>query len=90
MALLSFWQVEPGDLSQLDSSIEGFANIYTDLAAQYDVPLFRGLLGDLRERRDLVQLDGVHPTKAGVQVMAERMAKFVGAYLPDEAKEDAR
>lgn len=77
--------VETGDVSKLDSRIEAYANIYPELAAAYDVPLFKGLLTGVRGRTDLIQLDGLHPTKAGVAIMAERMAAFVGDYVPDEA-----
>ena len=75
--------VEAGGNPDEDPRIDEYSAIYPDLAAQYDVPLFedilRGVSGDL----SLVQLDGLHPTREGVKVMATRMAKFMGAYLPE-------
>lgn len=75
--------VEAGAIAGRDVEIGEYAAIYPELAAAYDVPLFDDILGGVRGNPDLLQLDGLHPTRRGARVMAERMAKFVGAYLPE-------
>ena len=76
--------VEAGDNPDENPRIEEYAAIYPELAAEYDVPLFEDILRGVRGDLSLVQLDGLHPTREGVKVMATRMAKFIGAYLPDQ------
>jgi len=77
--------VEAGDIAQGDPRIAEYAAIYPALAAEYDVPLFVGILEGVRGSPSLVQLDGLHPTREGVKVMAARMAKFIGPFLPEES-----
>lgn len=71
-----------------DERIRAYKVIYEELAGEYGVPLFEDILGGVRGNPNLVQLDGLHPTREGVKVMAARMAKFIGAYLPE--KEDTK
>lgn len=79
--------VEAGDNPDEDPRIEEYSVIYSELSAEYDVPLLvdilRGVSGDL----SLVQLDGLHPTRDGVKIMATRMGKFIGAYLPEKEED---
>lgn len=76
--------VGAGDVAEEDPRTGEYAAIYPELAEEYDVPLFEDLLRGVRGNLSYVQLDGLHPTREGVKVMAARMAKFVGAFLPEE------
>lgn len=79
--------VEAGDIATRDPRIAAYAAIYPDLAETYDVPLFKGILGGVRGQTGLIQSDGLHPTRQGVAIMAERLAGFVAAYLPEQASD---
>lgn len=56
-----------------------FNSIYSDVAAQFDVPLYPFFLEGVAAERALNQADGMHPTAAGV-------ARIVRAILPDVEK----
>ena len=75
--------VEAGGNPDEDPRIEEYSAIYPDLASEYDVPLFEDILKGVSGDFALVQLDGLHPTREGVKLMATRMGKFLGAYLPE-------
>ena len=64
-----------------------FAAIYPELAATYDVPLYPALMRGVRDNPDLLQGDGLHPTTAGVVVMADQMATFLIPLLEVEARQ---
>lgn len=78
--------VEAGEIAQNDARIRAYAVIYAELAAEYDVPLFVDILSGVRGKPSLVQLDGLHPTREGVKVMAARMGKFIVPYLPADTQ----
>lgn len=67
-----------------DARIRAYAVIYEDLAVEYDVPLYADMLGGVRGKPTLLQLDGLHPTREGVKVMAARMTDFIEDHLPEE------
>ena len=54
-----------------------FGQIYPDLAAEFEVPHFVGLLSKVRGRTDLLLQDGLHPTAEGIGLMADDVAKFL-------------
>ena len=76
--------VEAGGNEDEDPRIDAYAAIYPELAAKYDVPLFEDILRGVSGEFTLMQLDGLHPTREGVKIIATRMAKFVGPYLPED------
>lgn len=76
--------VEGGDTPEEEPGLQDYAEVYPDLAAKYDVPLFKDLLRDVRGDITRVQLDGLHPTREGVRVMATRMTKFIDPFLPEK------
>lgn len=43
---------------------QGFAAVYADLAAEFDVPLVRFAIEDVATRPGMLQPDGIHPTAA--------------------------
>ncbi len=50
-----------------------FESTYPDLAREYGAKLIPFLLEDVAARRDLNQLDGIHPTAKGHELIAERV-----------------
>jgi len=76
--------VSAEDISENDERIRAYKVIYEELAAEYETPLFGDILGGVRGNPNLVQLDGLHPTRDGVKVMAARMGKFIGVFLPEQ------
>lgn len=77
--------VEAGNGADDDPRIAEYSAIYPELADAYDVPLFEDILRGVRDEFTLVQLDGLHPTRDGVKVMARRMARFLEPHLAKEA-----
>ena len=77
--------VEAGNRGDDDPRIAEYSAIYPELAEAYDVPLFEDILRGVRDDFTLVQLDGLHPTRDGVKLMARRMARFLEPHLPKEA-----
>jgi len=66
---------------------KAFAAIYPTLSARYNVPLYPALLKGVADNPALLQADGLHPTEAGVALMAETLAPFLApqiAKLPDQ------
>ena len=63
-----------------------FNGIFTDLAKQYDAPLYPFILEGVLTRPELMLPDGVHPTADGVTVMAKGIAPLVAGTLPEQAK----
>lgn len=59
-----------------------FNAIYPALAKKYDIPLYPFTLDGVVGRRELMLGDGIHPSAAGVELMAERMAPLVKQALP--------
>ena len=54
-----------------------YASIYPDLAKEHGLSYFPSMLQGVSDRPDLLQADGLHPTEAGVEVMAERFAQHM-------------
>jgi len=50
-----------------------FARIYTELAADFDIPLVGFLLEDVALNGELMQPDGLHPNARGNEVMLENV-----------------
>lgn len=61
---------------------QAFDDVYPDLARRYGVPLYPFLLDGVAGDPTLNQDDGIHPTAAGVQIIAARLAPFIAAALP--------
>jgi acyl-CoA thioesterase I len=62
-----------------------FNGIFTDLAKQYDAPLYPFILEGVLTKPELMLPDGVHPTADGVTVMAKGIAPLVAGKLPEKA-----
>ncbi len=76
--------VEAGEIAEIDEFVAAYTGIYPELAEAYNVPLYTDVLSGVRGNANLVQQDGLHPTKEGVAVMAERMSEFLWAHLPED------
>ncbi|MBA4337404.1 MAG: arylesterase [Hyphomonas sp.] len=63
--------LEPG------SREAAYAAIYPELAAEYGVPYYPSLLGQIEGDPSLLQPDGLHPTKEGVVVISAPLAAFL-------------
>lgn len=61
---------------------EAFAQVFPDLAAQYNIPLQPFLLQDVAAIPELNQSDGIHPNMQGTQIVAENLYEFLRPYLP--------
>jgi acyl-CoA thioesterase-1 len=69
--------------------IVSFHKVYPTLARQYDVPLVPFLLQDVAGNQALNQPDGIHPTAAGAQIVADnvwRVLKPVAAAARGEER----
>tara|TARA_R110002072_G_scaffold81857_6_gene187091 strand:+ start:4620 stop:5276 length:657 start_codon:yes stop_codon:yes gene_type:complete len=60
---------------------EQFDSIYPELADSEGVALYPFLLAPVALRPEFLQRDGLHPTAAGVELMAEPLADFIAATL---------
>ena len=58
-----------------------FDQIYRDLAGEYDVIFYPFFLEGVALSPDLNQPDGLHPNRAGVEVMAAKLVPYVEALL---------
>ena len=67
--------LEPG------SREAAFAAIYPELAAEYGVPYYPSLLGQIEGDPSLLQPDGLHPTKEGVVVISAPLAAFLAPVI---------
>ncbi len=54
-----------------------FDKIYSDLAKQYDLPLYPFLLEGVAARPELNQADGIHPNEKGVAILVENIKPFI-------------
>lgn len=61
---------------------DAFNNIYTDLAAEHDIPLYPFFLDGVAGEPDLNQRDGIHPTAEGVRIITSRILPYVEQLLP--------
>jgi len=82
--------VSTGDTAVANPDSAEYVAIYPDLAAEFGVPLFEDMLGSVRGKPSLIQLDGLHPTREGVKIMAGRMVAFLEPYLPEENPEETK
>jgi acyl-CoA thioesterase-1 len=71
-----------------DPRAEAFSRIYPELAAEFDVPHFVGLLSKVRGRSDLLLQDGLHPTAEGIGLMADDVAAFLMPVLAELRKSE--
>ena len=74
--------IDTGNLAEDDPRIAEFATIYPDLSETYNVPHYPDILAGIRGLTQLLQLDGLHPTREGARVMAESLADFLEPHLP--------
>ncbi|MCO5733563.1 arylesterase [Rhizobium sp. SSA_523] len=58
-----------------------FNAIYTDLAQQYQVPLYPFFLDGVTTHSDLQLQDGMHPNAKGVAVMVQRSLESVESFI---------
>ena len=73
-----------GMLAPINMGVEyraRFDAIYPDLSEAEDVALYPFLLAPVALQPGFLQRDGLHPTAAGVALMAEPLADFVAASL---------
>lgn len=73
--------LQPRSKSGTENRDITFAAIYPELSVRFDVPLFPAMLEGVRDTPSLLQSDGLHPTKAGVSVMAKRLALYLTPYV---------
>jgi acyl-CoA thioesterase-1 len=59
-----------------------FAQVFPDLAAQYQLELLPFLLEGVAAKPDLNQSDGIHPNVAGTKIVAETVYNFLLPLLP--------
>lgn len=58
-----------------------FESTYADLATKYDAQLIPFLLEDVAAIRHLNQVDGIHPTAEGHELVAQRVWEVLGGML---------
>ena len=63
---------------------DAFRQVFADVAAAQGVPLYPFFLDGVALDGRLMQPDGIHPNARGVEVIAERIAPFVQAFLEDD------
>lgn len=63
-----------------------FRNVYTDLAASYDVPLIPFLLEGVAGERALNQADGIHPNADGARRVADIVWQALEPVLVEELR----
>ncbi|MDP2356494.1 MAG: arylesterase [Beijerinckiaceae bacterium] len=61
--------------------VEKFNKIYPMLAERYDVPLYPFLLEGVAQNRQLNLADGIHPNRAGVEVIAKALEPAVARFV---------
>ncbi|WP_202899047.1 arylesterase [Ahrensia sp. 13_GOM-1096m] len=64
-----------------------FNKIYAELAEKHDVPLYPFFLEGAITNPELMQADGIHPTKEGVKIMVENFLPFLETYLAAQKTE---
>ncbi|MDQ2893653.1 MAG: arylesterase [Pseudomonadota bacterium] len=64
---------------------KAFDAIWPDLAKRYDAALYPFILDGVIDRPTLLQPDHIHPTAAGVRVVADRLLPVVQRELADTA-----
>ncbi len=61
--------------------VEKFNKIYPTLAERYNVPLYPFLLEGVSQNRQLNLADGIHPNRAGVEVIAKALEPAVARFV---------
>ncbi|WP_018689847.1 arylesterase [Ahrensia kielensis] len=64
-----------------------FNKIYAELAEKHNVPLYPFFLEGAITNPELMQADGIHPTKEGVKIMVENFLPFLETYLAAQKTE---
>lgn len=80
-ALVGVTIPEGGDVS--DEREAAYAAIYPELATEFGAPVFPDMLGAIAGRPEFLMADGVHPTAAGVEAMAQPLADFLAPLISD-------
>ncbi len=70
-------------LERLGPVGRAYAEIYPNLAKEYKLSLFPSLLDGVSGQSKLLQSDGLHPTKDGVDIMADRFTQHLKTVLKD-------
>ena len=65
----------------LGSRGKAYASVYSELAKEYKLSYFPSILEGVSGRPELLQRDGLHPTKAGVEIMADRFTSYISGVL---------
>lgn len=73
--------VTPPLIARLGTRGKAYAAVYPDLAKTYKLSYFPSILEGVSGKPELLQRDGLHPTKAGVEVMADRFALHLSDVL---------
>jgi acyl-CoA thioesterase-1 len=73
----------PEGAGAADAREAAYAAIYPELAAEFGAPVFPDMLGAIAGRPELLMADGVHPTAAGVEAMAQPLADFLAPLITD-------
>ncbi|WP_240476717.1 arylesterase [Geminicoccus roseus] len=60
---------------------KSFAEVYRQVAARHDVPLYPFFLDGVAGEQALNQSDGIHPTAQGIEIMVERITPTVVDWL---------
>lgn len=69
--------------ASIDQRDEEFDAIYPDLASQYDVALYPNMMAGVFGHPEYLMTDGIHPTAAGVKLIAEDLSSYVAELVAD-------
>lgn len=69
--------LDPREAVPGQSITSAYTSVYEDLAAEFDVPLYPDLLEGVWDDPALLQADGLHPTAAGIDLVAQQFAAFL-------------
>ncbi|NIR25488.1 MAG: arylesterase, partial [Gammaproteobacteria bacterium] len=61
-----------------------FHRLYTDLAAEYQIPLIPFLLDGLENRPALFQNDGIHPREEAQAIILETVWKHLASVIREQ------
>jgi len=73
--------VSTPQLARLGPIGRAYGSIYPDLARTYNLAHYPSIIDGVANKRGLVQRDGIHPTKRGVEVMADNFAPYLSEIL---------
>lgn len=69
--------LDPRETVPGQSLTSAYTSVYEELAAEFGVPLYADLLAGVWDEPSLLQPDGLHPTAAGIDLVAEQLADFL-------------